>query len=178
MRSFWPHPCRAPGLGLLITYRLASPVTPAPRPDLTSSLHASLARPMDPVAVPVPLAQPAIQPASQPSRPATAGRVQLLAWIQTRCDLCKHAGEVCDLAGQLASQQCHHANHRWLLRLLSLMLMLYLYCRHSCLLARVFSDKKPLLSPVPYGTGLTAAPHDPERDKVFCSAAQSIRAVS
>lgn len=33
---------------------------------------------MDPVAVPVPLAQPAIQPASQPSRPATAGRVQLL----------------------------------------------------------------------------------------------------
>jgi hypothetical protein len=70
--------------------------------------------------------------------------------------------------------------------LLSLMLMLMLHCTVgiracllACLLACVFSDTKPLLSPVPYGTGLTAAPHaDPERDKVFCSAAQSIRAVS
>ncbi|UKZ62702.1 uncharacterized protein TrAtP1_003937 [Trichoderma atroviride] len=54
-----------------------------------------------------------------------------------------------------------------------------LACLLACLLACVLSDNKPLLSPVPYGTGLTAAPHaDPERDDFFCSAAQSIRAVS
>lgn len=87
-------------MNFLITYRLASPVTPAPRPDLTSSLHASLAaRPSHrPSSSPAhPAGHSASQPASQPAiHPA-----QLLAWIQTRCYLCK---QVCDLAGQLASQ--------------------------------------------------------------------------